>query len=264
MSPQLKKIIPIFLAVFFGAGIIFFSVNGGGFFGGKVSFDTKDGESAQNDSWKGSLKIVPQNSPSKLLGARDLETRTVATTTTSLLAYEMLYDYASAQLERGDTPLSDIEAEALAQVLSEKVSSSDAIKQYTDKDFVLVTTSTSTLETYRKEATAILNSFAQQKGADELYLVNLAIYSKDPSKLAPLTTNISNLQKLLKGLLALKVPNQASVFHVSLVQGYANILSGVIDMQQILDDPVRGMRGLAKYINGAGLIDSAIATLQIK
>ncbi len=262
MFQHFKKSIPIFLAILFGAGIIFFSINGGSIFGDKVSFGTNDDVPTQNDSWKGSLKIVPQDSATKLFSVKGPEIG--ATTTTSLVAHELVVDYATAQINKGVTPLSDTEAEALAQVLSEKVSANDAVKQYTEKDFILVTTSTSTLETYRKETTAILNAFAQKNNVDELPLVYLTIYSEDPSKLAPLTTNIVNLQKLVKDLVALKVPSSMLTFHLSLVQGYTNILSGVIDMQQVLVDSVRGMRGIAKYVNGAGLIDSAIATLQVK
>ncbi len=262
MPLQFKKIIPIFLAVLFGAGIIFFSINGGAIFGDKDSFNTKDEVPEQNDSWKGSLQIVPQDSATKLFSTKRSEIG--ATTTTSLVVHEMLVDYATAQINKGDTSFSPAETEALAKVLSKKVSTDDVVKQYTEKDFVLTTTSTSTLEIYRKEATAVLNAFAQKNNVDEMYLVNLAIYNEDPSKLTQLTKNITDLQKLVSELLALKVPDKVSVFHLFLVQGYANILSGVIDMQQVLDDPVRGTRGIAKYVNGVGLIDSAIATLQVK
>ncbi len=260
MLQQFKKFIPIFLAVLFGTGIIFFSINGGSIFGEKVSLDTNGDMSPQDDSWKGSLKIVPQDSATKLLGSKSGGVE--ATTTTSFLARELLIGYTTAQINKGDTPLSNAETEALAQMLSEKAKAGDPVKQYTEKDFVVVKTSTSTLEIYKKEFTATLNAFAQKNSVDELYVIALAMDNRDPSKLAPLATNITNLQKLVTGLLALKVPGSMLSFHISLVQGYANILSGVVDMQQIIIDPIRGMRGIAKYNNGFGLIDKAIAMLQ--
>ncbi len=256
-APQLKKFIPIFIAMIFGAGIIFFSINGWPLFGDKVSSDTKE----QNDLWKGSLSIVPQDSATKLLNSKGAGAG--ATTTTDFLARELFSDFAYAQMDKGNTALSKSELKTLADILSEKISASDVIKQYTEKDFVVVTTSTSTLEIYKKEVAATLNAFAQKKNVDEMYLVNQALYNKDPSKLALLTANISDLQKLVKDLEVLKVPDKVLVFHIPLVQGYANILSGVIDMQQILDDPARGMRGIAKYLNGVELINGVITKLQV-
>ena len=55
-----------------------------------------------------------------------------------------------------------------------------------------------------------------------------------------------------------------TVFHVALIQSYATALSGVIDMQQIVNDPVRGLRGIAKYKSGLALMDKAMSMLQIK
>ncbi len=252
ISPQFKKFNKTFLAVLFGAGIIFFSLTDWSLFGGKVSPNTKDGTSARDDS----------RSATKLLGSKGGEIAT--TTTTSFLARQLLTDYTTAQINKGVEPLSNSETEALAQMLSKKTKAGDTVKQYTEKDLVVVKASASTLETYKKEMTATLNIFTQKNDVDELSVVALAMDTKDQSKLAPLSTNIINLEKLVKDLLVLKVPSSVLSFHISMVQGYTNILSGVVDMQQIIVDPVRGLRGIAKYNNGMGLIDRAIVLLKTK
>lgn len=264
MSKQLKKIAIIFFALLFGAGIIFFSINGGALFGEKISFEKKDGVYVGDDSWKNSLKVVSPGAAEKVLGAgaESVTDLPKATTTTELIARELVVRYAKAQISKGGTPLDSTEMEAITRTLSEKTGSSDDIKEYSENDFVLVTTSTSTIETYKKELTAVLNAFGKKKIENELSIVAAAVYSKDSSKLAPLAGNIANIQKFIKDLLALNVPRSVATFHISMVQGYANILSGVIDMQQAMDDPIRGMRGVAKYNNGLGLIDKAVAMLR--
>ena len=262
MSPELKKLVPIFLSILFGAGIIFFSIKSGALFGGANSFGLKDGASAQNNPADGSLKIVPPTSPQKLLGAEAGSPD--ATTTTSLLARELLVSYTNAQINKGNAPLDSTDTDAITQTLSEKARSGDEVKQYSAKDFIVVKTSTSTLETYKKEMSAVLKAFTQKGGNDELFIVATAVDNNDSSKLASLAINIANLQKLVNDLLALKVPSSVLTFHLYMTQGYATMMSGVVDMQQIIDDPVRGMRGIAKYNNGAGLLDKALGMLKTK
>lgn len=266
MSWQLKKIVPIFFAVIVGAGIIFVAFNSNTLFGGKVSTEHANDITAQNGAWADSLKIIPQSSTEKPLGVSKstVAMNEVPTTTTGFIAQELLAGYATAQAGKGSASLSNAEAAAIAQSLSDKAHSVSDVKQYSEKDLLMVTTSTSTIEAYKKDMTAAFNAFTEKTPANELAIVAAAVDNKDASKLAPLAVNVANLQKLVNNLLAVHTPSSMVLFHLSLVQGYATMLSGVIDMQQIIADPLRGMRGIAKYNNGLGLIDKAVAMLNIK
>ncbi len=251
MSPQFKKFIPIFLAVVFGAGIIFFSIKGDSLFGSKVSFDTKNDILEQNDSWKNTLQVVPQNLLVKLSTNETLRNGSSATTTaTSLLGRNILASYVLAQGVSPTTRMSDADAEVIAQRLIERATEDTTIKQYTEKDILIVKLTPVTFEKYSKGVSQALNTFTQKNTVNELEVVMTAINSKDQAELAELNTTVASLQALLRSLLATKVPQELTGFHLLLIQQYALVLSGVVDMQQIVTDPALGMRGVAKYNQG--------------
>lgn len=256
MPSRLKKNIMIILATLFGVTIIFFAQGENKVFWSKTTTTTD--QPVVGDVWRDTLAVVPQHSSGVLL---DTEyTRSGATTTTNFIANEVVANYAHTQVSKGAIPLDDTDVQGIVQTISEKTRTVDSIKQYNEQDLVIIPSSTSTRATYQKDITDALNTFAQRNKTSELVSVAQALDNKDASKLAPLADNIANYETLVRTLRALSVPRTALTFHLSLLQGYANILAGIIDMQEILADPVRGMRGIAKYNNGAGLIDAAVAT----
>ncbi len=251
MSTKIKKNIPIFLAVLFGAGIIFFSINGGSLFSGEVLFDAKDGMLRQNDT----LQVVPQTLREKLLSAEAKRRSDGATTTaTNLLGRNILASYVIAQRVAPTTNLSDADADIIAQRLTERVIEDVTIKQYTVKDILIVGLTPATFEKYVKDISRVLNAFTQKNTVNELEVVMAAINSKDSAELVQLNTTINGLQTLIGSLLSIKTPRELSGFHILLIQQYALVLSGVTDMQQIVTDPALGMRGVAKYNQGMGTL----------
>lgn len=254
MSLQLKKITTITLAILFGVMIVFFARSGNKVF---WSGTATDANQPATDKWRDTLMIVPSRTPNTLLGAE--YTQSGATTTTDFIAHEVAANYARAQVNKGSVPLDDNDVQDIIKTISEKARTVDTVKQYSEQDLTVGPASTSTLATYQKEVAESLNSFAQKNKTDELLIVAKALDDNDASKLVLLADNTNNYQTLVGNLLALHVPRTVLVFHLSLLQGYANMLAGIVDMQEILADPVRGMRGIAKYNSGTGLIDTAVA-----
>lgn len=252
-----KKIFLLGFATLFGIGIILFAWKGSSLVGTDVSFESTATKSSSRESiWEDSLKVIPQNSFSRLFGAssgnKDISQGEEATTTTDFLGRELLTSYALLQKSTGK-PLTDVETQGIAGIIADKVMSNDT-KQYTEKDIVIVPSNEKASTVYVQEISRALNLFAQKNTAKELVVVSEAIDSNDASKLAPLTTTVSNLNQLIKTLLAVKTPREAVTMHLYLIQSYATILSGIIDMQQIITDPALGMRGIAKYKNGMNAI----------
>lgn len=257
MSLQPKKITTITFAILFGVAIVIFSLSGD-----RVSWLSPTAYSSPattNSDWRDTLVVVPSRTPTSLLGTE--YTRSGATTTTNFIANEFAANYALAQVNKGAIPLGDTDIQGIIQTLSDKAKSVDTIKQYGEQDLLLVSAATSTIAAYKKEVMDALMVFAQKNKTNELLLVAQAVDERDQAKLGLLSFNITNYQSLVDALLAISVPRTVSAFHLSLVQGHANMLAGIVDMKEIITDPVRGMRGVAKYNNGAKLIDTAIAML---
>lgn len=222
--------------------------------------------SAQGD-WRDALKVIPGDSLYALLGAQSgaLSSTTLATTTTDRLGRELLASYALAQKSIGNKPMSDDDTKALSGILVDKAMVDTTIKQYTEKDLKVVPVSSSALTTYQKELSKLLAGFSAKNTLNEVKVVAEAVEKNDTTKLASLTKTVRSLEQLVNSLVAMKTPATVVTFHLALVQNYALIHSGVKDMQQIVDDPVVGMRGIAKYrqgMNALSIIAERLKTAQ--
>lgn len=237
-------------AVLIGAIIIFFAWKGG------TTTYTDAPQPKSNSEWQASLKIIPQAYPSKTLGATKErgDTNKTETTTTAVIARELMVNYAIAQSSMSTTTMSDNDAELFVQSLLDNTAANEALKQYTVNDILLVDASTSTVELYRSEVTQAINTLSSENTFNELLIVAQAVDAKDGSKLKPLTSAVSSYKKIIKTLLSINTPRSATNIHLHIIQSYATILSGVEDMQKITADPAQGLRGIAKYSNGVGML----------
>lgn len=268
MLQNYKKTLVVILSVIVGGGVIFVAWQNASSTPKKnLTESEKTGQFSQRD-WRDALKVIPGDSlyPS-LLGARSgiNSSTTLATTTTDRLGRELLASYALAQKTIGNQPMNDADTKTLSDILADKAMIDTTVKQYSKKDLKVVSASASALTTYQKELSKLLADFSAKNTLNEVKVVAEAVEKNDNTKLAPLTSTVSSLQKLVNSLLAMKTPETITTFHLILVQNYALIHSGVKDMQQIVDDPVVGMRGIAKYRQGMNtlkaLVDN-IATAQ--
>lgn len=248
-----RKLLSITIAILLGAGIIFFALKTVSFNGGTATFEAESAD--HNGSWRDALKVIPQDSLTRLRGSSvGSSSSTAATTTTDLLGRELLTSYALAQKSIGKTPMTTADATAISNILAGKVMSDVSLKEYSEKDLWIVPTNNSSLSTYQKELATIFDSFSRKNTVNELKVVYEAVEKRDAAILAPLASTEKKLQALIDTLLKMKVPQSTTVLHLFFLQNYTLILSGVADMRSIVEDPVLGMRGVAKYRQGMNTI----------
>lgn len=250
MDRRFKKIFSVLFAILIGTGIILFAWESGLVTSNKISSDP----TISGGSWKDSLLVVPQASSTKTLGVALGINDEVATTTSSIIVRELLVNYALFAKDRATTTLGDTDIQTIIQSLMEKTPAGTGLKHYTKGDLRIVETSTSTVESYKKETVQAIETFSKTNKADELVIVSEALSSKDPSRLEPLALAVSNYQRLVSALLYAKIPASAVLLHLRIIQAYATILSGIEDMQQIIVDPARGISGLGKYHKGIDML----------
>ena len=253
MSGYNKKLFSIAIAFLAGIVVILFAWKGSTFFNIGVSKNTTDKE------WKDSLSIIPQESTIQTLanhgGALAYTGSGGATTTTDLLARNLLTSYALIQGNMATTTWSDTDADALAQILVKQIELPQG-KQYVAGDIIVSTDNSPTaLSIYSKEVSRILlASTASQKEGDTAIV--FAVPGKnDAQRKAAIEQLIARYKKLKRDLLAVKTPSEAVPFHLRLVQGYANIGDSIKIMPEIFTDPAKGFAALTQYKNEvAGLI----------
>lgn len=247
----IKKIILILVALLASGAIIFLALKEN-----TLSVSRGSGDSAEIDAWKDSLFVVSSGAKNSLLGIQRS-----ASSTTEFVTNEIVANYVSMQKSKGEVPLSDTELEQIVESVSEKVQKMDTMKLYNESDLVVVLSEESSIATYQKNFTEALTAFAKKNTTNELLFVAQALDDRDASKLAPIAENITNYEALVSKLVAMGTPRSYVNFHLSVLQGYANILAGLYDMQNIITDPARGMRGIVKYQSGAQLLEKLLGTL---
>lgn len=241
MNPQFKKIFSIILAILVGGGIILFAWGGNTLIKGDVLNEKENGV------WKDSLHVIPQGSSSKTLGTQRGGAQSAATTTTDILARNLLVDYALLQTKSATTTISDADAQMLAQSLISKIEMPRGVV-YTLKDLNISNdNSEAALATYSKSVEGAMKAFTSVHTINELTLVSSALTTKDSQKLEGLANIATQYAKLKRSLLAIKTPSDIAPLHLRLVQSYANIETMIVVMQKMFIDPMQGLAALTQY-----------------
>jgi len=265
MHGRSKKLFSVILALLLSAGIILFAWKGNLLTGNKVSIDTQGNIVASTDnSWKDALRVIPRDSKAFNSQNSVLNTTGTATTTTDILARDILLNYALAKQAGAPQDMSDADVQLFVETLAKKSSLGSEVKQYAQNDLQVVEATAATTEAYRKDLTQAINAFLSENTVNELVVVSQAVDSKDATKLKPLARAAQSYQKLIKNLLSIKTPHPSVDLHLYIIQSYATILSGVEDMQQIISDPTQGLSGMAKYHKGNEMLNQVTTLLAQK
>ncbi|OIO30320.1 hypothetical protein AUJ77_03415 [Candidatus Nomurabacteria bacterium CG1_02_43_90] len=251
MHSLLKTIFSVIVAVAIGLTVVFFAWRAETLQKNNAPFE----QTISGDSWKDSLLVVPVASSSKVLR----ETRknsAVATTTTDLIARELLVNYAVLQQSTGTTTLSDADAQALAQVVVQKIVLPKGV-QYSTKNLTISSDNTdSAFSTYAKNVGETIQTFSSSQRINELAVVAEALSTKDSATLQKLSSSINDYRALEKKLLAISAPSAVAPLHLRLVQNYANIEASIVGMKNIVSDPVVGLASLDQYNKEMTALDS--------
>lgn len=243
MRGHYKKLFSITIAILIGVGVILFAWKG------DLLFSTKVPNETTNNEWKDSLSVVP--SVTQILaahgGGATYTKSGSATTSTDVLAHNLLTNYAIVQGGMATTTWSEDDANAFAQTLVDQVKLPEGV-QYSVKDLhVSNDNSVAALTAYSKEIAKILSASAAQQTKGDTEIVFAAPGTNDTARLAAISKLVARYQKLKKDLLAVQVPSDIAPLHVRLVQGYANIGDSVKIMPEIFTDPVKGFAALTQY-----------------
>ena len=257
MSTLLKKFLTVAIALVIGLTVVFFAWRANVLQKNSVSFEP----TISGDSWKDSLLVVPSASSSKVLGEAQ-KNSAVATTTTDLVARELLVNYAVLQQSTGTTTLSDADAQALASKLAKNIQTPQGISYSIKNISVSNDNSNSAFTLYLKEVNDAMKTFVTIHKTNEITIITDAVKTKDSSKLKPLSSIISQYRNLQKNLLLIPAPSSIAPLHLRLVQSYSDTEASIVGMQRIITDPVIGLTSLEQYRKASADIESTAAEYQ--
>ncbi len=165
---------------------------------------------------------------------------------------------ANAQGLGGDTPTQEkIIADALAQAPTKA-----AATVHTSGELHLVA---DTKESKRAYGNAVMTALGKHPDAASqyvLYAVSVATDNRDSSALAPLKHIAQEYGVLIDELSVVAVPKTLGPLHVQILNDFETIVVSLEDLQQILKDPLRGLKGLQAYqltLGEVGRVLTAVA-----
>lgn len=242
MSHRFKKILSFMFAFLVGTGIIFFAWNTGEQKKEEFFFEPTISDS----SWKNSLIGTYVENPQKEKTVGDTKEE-LPSTTTDIIARNLLVNYAILQQNSATTTISDTDAEALANALIKGIPTPKTAT-YTTKDLNLSSdNSEAALSVYAEKINTAIQSFLSAHTISELDVIGDALTSKESAGLEKLSVIAAQYNTLHKKLLAIPTPSTIAPLHLRLVQAYANIATSVEGMKGMLSDPILGLSILAQY-----------------
>lgn len=242
MNQQFKKIFSVALALIVGLGIILFAWKGNISTSNKITFEP----TIINNDWKNSLRVIPQTSPEKTLGFTK-NAGAVETTTSAIMARDMLTGYALLVNRNSTTTVSNAEAQVLAQDVIKKIDIVQS-KQYAKKDLNISTDNTpDAVAVYSEGITRIIQSFIELRTKSDLEIV-LSDPEVDPkARTAEIRELAIRYEKLVDNLVATKVPSEIASIHLRIIQVYSNIGETLLVLADLYTDPMRGLVAITQY-----------------
>lgn len=168
-------------------------------------------------------------------------------TLTDKVAVELFSTYS--ELKRNGT-LDEASTEALLQrVIAKNTLVSDRTP-YAAFHFTSVSESDTALTTYKKDFDAMVAQLSEVPESEAITL-GRALDSNDETQLAPLDEAITVYSATLERLLTMSVPESALPLHVELTNNFSLLLTSIVGMRSVFDDPVAAALGLQTYIESA-------------
>ncbi len=258
MNQQSKKTLSIILAVLVSVVIIFSALSKKLGVGG-YSFLSKQQGAQTSDT----LQVVAGNSTDKLIMAAPIQNQIVlgdsskadksanASTTTDLLARQLLANYAANIQTSGTTTLSNAQAEAQARVLAQGIDVPQGTRYTTLDVSVSEDNSAAAITAYATETTKIIKAFLATKKTNDLVIMFEGSQNNDKTRTADIEHAASLYTKLIHDISAIKIPSLFAPLHVRLIQDYSDMQNGLRIMKYLYTDPVKALVGFRQYQGAA-------------
>lgn len=174
---------------------------------------------------------------------------------TQSAAQGLVTEYISAVKDNSGNDLSKSDQAELAQTVAQRVAAeSTSSPQYVTGDLKLVADSEEAYRAYGNALATLFASYTKQYPQNEMDAMRAGIENKDRTELAKLSTTAVVYQKLATDIASLQVPISLSTIDLDFLNGYAGLGKALLDVQNVLDDSMRGFIGITEYEYSANQI----------
>jgi hypothetical protein len=120
-------------------------------------------------------------------------------------------------------------------------------KTYVRNDLLLVEASAQSLRKYGNDVMVVLGRHTTATSDAVLVAVSNATDNNDPSALKPLTHIGAEYEALTEELAQIAVPKTLAPLHVQALNDLGKVAVALDDLQQLFEDPLRGLQALQHY-----------------
>lgn len=145
--------------------------------------------------------------------------------------------------------------ESFSSALGQKIVNPSLIDQYTEKDVRINTDENSNdltiKQIYYMDVKSLFESYQQAGIGDELDIVNSSltasttVANNDLSNKLPIIAKA--YQDFAKKMMGIDVPSELATYHLQIANGANNTGISVLNMTQIIKDPLIGLEGISQY-----------------
>ncbi len=199
--------------------------------------------------------------PGDTLDQKTIDTKTVPGgewSETDKISRELFAKYLT--MKQSGEPLTEEQGEQLVGEMISKYPKHEQEKAYTTKDIRLAATDDiESLHTYGNALGSVISAQSAHAGESELVIFEQALENDDEAYLSTLQARINHYEGLLKGILAIPVPESAVELDLQLVNALQALKESVTGMSLAFSDPVLSLSSATAY---PAAIESLITAFQ--
>lgn len=153
----------------------------------------------------------------------------------------------------------DATLKQIAAKIGASVNVNTTITQYTTRDLTIVPTTVQSLQKYQQTMTSLL---ARQKPVGDIDVFATALQTEDPATVASLAASVASYASLAKDLRAVPVPIGVAKYHLDIINSFAGITTSFEYMQELADNSVVALVGVATYKTYSARLDTAVVGMR--
>ncbi len=163
---------------------------------------------------------------------------------------------AKAQGLGDDIPTQD---QLVSQALAQAGSAANTV--YTVADLTTVPTTKDSLHAYGNAFMAASGAHLKANATAVMLAFGYALDYSDPTQLALLPIIKADYAALTKNFVTLPVPDTLAPFHLQVVNDLSKMTSSIDDLQAVLSDPLRGLRGMQEFTGSSEEVTRVLTTI---
>lgn len=211
----------------------------------------------ENSNWQNELgKVVPATQTDQ-----NTEATTSGQTLTDTVSTSLMSNYLAMQ--QSGTLDSTSAQKLIDQSASYVDQASGQVPQITQQDLnVIPNNGAQSISDYGENLGNILRNNKSKGGKNEITIINQAVQSNDPTKMAELNSVIAVYDKTLNELLEMPVPKVFVKVHLGMVNAANTMIYGLKKSETFFSDPMNGLISLQWYQSGITTLSQALQSIR--